>query len=241
MLDYVIQLIASFFAVVIVLTLHEFSHAFVAYKCGDPTPKFSRRLTLNPLRHFDIVGLLCFTFVGFGWAKPVPINPNNFKKYRSGLALTSSAGVIMNYITAFVFFPLFMVVLNFGGGMPDVLGGFFYYFTLDLFSYSLSFCVFNLLPFHPLDGFNLIDALSRRRRRVLEFLRKYGYYILLALVVESFVCRRMVDGGIAMATYFDVLGWIMKFATNIFGYPIVALWNLLPWNIKIDWRIIPWL
>lgn len=102
---YVIELVASFFAVVIVLTLHEFAHAFVAYKCGDLTPKFNKRLTLNPMRHFDLVGLLCFTFVGFGWAKPVPINPNNFKHYRRGLAFTSTAGVIMNYLTAFLSLP----------------------------------------------------------------------------------------------------------------------------------------
>lgn len=93
-----LYLIASFLAVVVVLTLHEFAHAFVAYKCGDPTPKWNKRLTLNPVRHFDIMGLLCFTFVGFGWAKPVPVNPNNFRKYRLGSGLTASAGVIVNYI-----------------------------------------------------------------------------------------------------------------------------------------------
>ena len=111
-MNYVIELVASFFAVVIVLTLHEFAHAFVAYKCGDLTPKFNKRLTLNPMRHFDLVGLLCFTFVGFGWAKPVPINPNNFKHYRRGLAFTSTAGVIMNYLTAFLSLPFFMLVVN---------------------------------------------------------------------------------------------------------------------------------
>ena len=73
-----LPLIASFLAVMVVITLHEFSHAFVAYKCGDPTAKFSGRLTLNPVKHFDLLGILSFALVGFGWAKPVPVNPNNF-------------------------------------------------------------------------------------------------------------------------------------------------------------------
>ncbi|MCI8499855.1 MAG: site-2 protease family protein [Clostridia bacterium] len=159
-MNYVIELVASFFAVVIVLTLHEFAHAFVAYKCGDLTPKFNKRLTLNPMRHFDLVGLLCFTFVGFGWAKPVPINPNNFKHYRRGLAFTSTAGVIMNYLTAFLSLPFFMLVVNFCPEIP-LLTSFLLIFTRSLFSYSLSFCVFNLLPFFPLDGFNFLSALAK--------------------------------------------------------------------------------
>ena len=68
-------IIASFIAVAVVLSLHEFAHAFVAYKCGDVTPKLNGRLTINPIAHFDLLGLLMFTFAGFGWAKPVPINP----------------------------------------------------------------------------------------------------------------------------------------------------------------------
>ena len=70
-LERIIFLVASFLAVAIVLSLHEFAHAFVAYRCGDPTPKMNGRLTVNPLAHFDILGLLMFTFAGFGWAKPV--------------------------------------------------------------------------------------------------------------------------------------------------------------------------
>ena len=118
MLDSLIELLASFCAVVVVLTLHEFAHAYVAYKCGDPTPKWNGRLSLDPLRHFDPVGLICFTLVGFGWAKPVAIEPNNFRHYRLGLGLTASAGIVMNYLTAFVFYPLSLLVLYF---MPQIV------------------------------------------------------------------------------------------------------------------------
>ena len=234
-MDYVIELVTSFIAVVIVLTFHEFAHAFVAYRCGDPTPKWNKRLTLNPIRHFDITGLICFTLVGFGWAKPVPINPDNFKKYRLGLGLTASAGVIMNYIMAFVFYPIFLVVTHYLS-LP-FLTEFLTALTGSLFAYSLSFCVFNLLPFYPLDGFRIVEACSKKHGKVYQFLRKYGYYILLFLIVESFIggiFLRLGPEVIGFTGYrvmydLDILGWIMRFATNIFGYPITALWGLIPW------------
>ena len=229
-MDYIIQLAASFIAVVIVLTLHEFAHSFVAVKCGDPTPKWNGRLTLNPLKHFDLIGLICFALVGFGWAKPVPINPNNFKKYRTGMALTACAGVVMNYLTAFLIYPFYLAVLYY---LYPVLPSYSYTFLVDLFSlifaYSLSFCVFNLLPFYPLDGFRVVDALNKRRGKIYRFLRQYGHYILLFLIAESFICNTFVRFGVYQMDYFNILGWVMKFATDILGWPIRTLWGLIPW------------
>lgn len=230
LVGYIIQLLPSFLAVMCVLTLHEFAHAYVAYKCGDPTPKFYRRLTLNPFRHFDLVGLLAFTLVGFGWAKPVPINPYNFKKYRKGLLLTASAGVVINYITAFLFYPLFLLSLLLFqkvGYVPlaeELLTGFTYY----LFAYSLSFAVFNLLPLYPLDGFRILDALNKRRGRIYRFLRDNGRWILLGLIFESFLCR-MLESVLPIVGYLNILGWIMQFAVGILGWPITTLWGLIPW------------
>lgn len=225
----IIFYVASFLAVVVVLTLHEFSHAFVAYKCGDDTPKYYGRLSLNPIRHFDLAGLICFTLVGFGWAKPVPINPNNFKKYRLGLGLTASAGVIVNFLSALLFYPLNMVVGSYGWRLNEVIYVFLFYLTNCLWVYSLSFCVFNLLPFYPLDGFRIVDALNRRRGKVYRFLRQYGQYILLFLIAESFICNMFVRMGVDIMDWFNILGWFMKFGTGILGWPIKKLWGLIPW------------
>ena len=87
---------------VISFTLHEFAHALVAYKCGDYTAKAHGRLTINPLAHIDVMGFLCCFLFCFGWAKPVPINPLHFRKYKKGIILTSIAGIIVNIILAFI-------------------------------------------------------------------------------------------------------------------------------------------
>ena len=213
---------AQFLAVIVVVTTHEFAHAFVAYKCGDPTAKFSGRMTLNPLKHFDPLGIVMFAFVGFGWAKPVPINPNNFNDYKKGCLWTSAAGVIANYIMAFVFYPVFVLTVAyllpvFAGKYMSV---FLYALTYALFAYSLSFCVFNLLPVYPLDGFRIVAAVNRKRGKVYRFLRQYGYYILLALMFIS-----ILADNISAFRYIDVLGYIMQFAVGVFGRPITLFWN----------------
>lgn len=219
-----VELLASFLAVIVVLSFHEFAHAFVANKCGDPTAKYSGRMTLNPVKHFDPLGVVLFAIAGFGWAKPVPINPNNFDNYRKGCFWTSAAGIITNYVMAFLFYPMFILVFNFL--LPVVAGTyaefFFYFLFYYLFAYSLNFCVFNLLPLYPLDGFRMMDALNKKREKIYWFLRQYGYYILLGLIVLSTVADYIPELG-----YIDVLGYIMSFAMNILGWPITKLWGLI--------------
>lgn len=227
--DRLIQFLVFLIAVPVVLTLHEYAHARVAVWCGDLTPKLNGRLTLNPLRHFDPLGLICMVLVGFGWAKPVPINPYNFKKYRTGLALTASAGVIVNYITAFLVYPLYLCIFFYMPNIPfltDLLRKIF----SALFTLSLWFCVFNLLPLYPLDGFRIVDALDRRGTAVTRFLRNYGHIILLGLIVESFICDIFVNFfDVYVMSQFDLLGYVQWFALNIVGYPITAFWGLMPW------------
>ncbi len=221
-MNYVITLLAQFLAVMVVISFHEFAHAYAAYKCGDPTAKYSGRMTLNPAKHFDPIGIVMFAIVGFGWAKPVPINPNNFDNYKKGLLWTSVAGVLMNYVMAFVFYPILFLVINYvlSYFTGKYMAVFLYYLFYSLFAYSLSFCVFNLLPFYPLDGFRIVDATAKRRGKVYWFLKQYGYYILMGMILISFLADR-----IPMLAYFDILGYVLSFAINVLGKPITAFWN----------------
>ena len=102
-LEVLVSLMARVFVIFCVMPIHEFAHAFVAYKLGDDTARLSGRLTLNPLAHIDLVGALMIFLVGFGYAKPVPVNPRNFKNPKGGMAATALAGPISNLIMAFIF------------------------------------------------------------------------------------------------------------------------------------------
>ena len=208
-----------------VLVPHEFAHAAVAVANGDPTPKLNGRLTLNPLRHFDPLGFVMCALVGFGWARPVPINSANFKNYKVGLFTTAIAGVVTNYIIAFIFYPLYALSYMYVG--TGTAGGYFLTTFLWLvFSYNLSVAVFNLLPLFPLDGFRVVESLTRPWNKVRQFLGKYGQTILLVLVFESFICR-VAGSFYPIFESFDVLGYVMTFAVNTIGWPIQALWGLI--------------
>ena len=121
------------------ITVHEFMHAWTANFLGDPTPKKFGRLSLNPMAHLDPVGTLALIFLGFGWGKPVPINPNNFKNPRLGSALTSIAGPLTNLLLA----DVLALCYRFGRLTPDTLGG---RVVLAIIFYNLLLMVFNLIP-----------------------------------------------------------------------------------------------
>lgn len=218
----IITLLASFFAVMVVLSFHEFAHAFVAYKCGDPTAKINGRCSLNPMVHFDLLGLVMFTFAGFGWAKPVPVNPLNFNHYRRGLTLTAIAGVVMNLIMAFLLFPIYKLVVLYVNIPLWPIQTFVEMLFMLLWTYSISFCVFNLIPLAPLDGWRVVEALNHRHGRVYRFFERYGSIILLILIAIHFV-----SGYFTVLAYIDILGYILDFAVNIVAWPITAFWGLI--------------
>lgn len=232
-MSYAISILASIIAVLFVFVPHEAAHGFAAYKNGDYTPKAYGRLTLNPIKHIDPVGIILCIFTGFGWAKPVPVNPGNFRNYKKGLFTTAIAGVTVNYIIAFLAYPLFLVIAELA--IPAAAYNSFAYYLLYFFErifyltflYSLSVFVFNLLPLYPLDGFRVVESLTRQINPVHKFLRNYGYYILIGLVFESFLCNIMARYGVPFVNYLNILGYVQWFARNIIGFPITAFWNLI--------------
>ncbi|MBE7082056.1 MAG: site-2 protease family protein [Clostridiales bacterium] len=178
------------FAVVLAFGLHEYSHAFVANKLGDPTPKALGRLTLNPFKHLDKFGMLGFLIFGFGWAKPVPINPMRFKRYKRDMVLVSLSGVITNLILAFIisgiYFFYFTNVAKFdanGFTYSNSLLYMIHYFLQYSIILNIALFVFNLLPIYPLDGFNTIKSMLKPNNKFVNFMYRYGNIILLILLI----------------------------------------------------------
>ena len=172
------------------LPVHEFSHALVAFRLGDGTAKMFGRLTLNPVKHFDPVGgtLLALTFLGsggslgFGWAKPTPVNPMNLEGGRRGEALVAAAGPLSNLVLAIAgAIPLRYMIAN-----PELIRQFpMFADVLALFvQINLLLMIFNLIPIPPLDGSKVMFSFMDRRTdyQVRPFLEQYGFFILLALL-----------------------------------------------------------
>jgi Zn-dependent protease len=226
-MDRLVYYLLSALAALIALTVHEYCHGYAAYKMGDNTAKNFGRLTLNPIKHIDPYGAICMVLFHVGWAKPVPVNPNNFKKYRWGCFWTSAAGILMNYLMAFLLYPIFILIVQYVCPIfvRTYMAGFLYDLFWSLFACSLSFCVFNLLPLYPLDGFRIVDAVNKKHGKVYQFLREQGNYVLLGLILVHFLAGRIPYLG-----YIDLLGYALNFAVNFFGKPIMLFWN---WILRL--------
>ena len=155
------MLLASAPGVLIAITFHEFAHGYVAYKLGDNTAKNEGRLSLNPLAHLDPIGTLMLLFAGFGWGKPVQVNPANYTRKISmekGEALVSAAGPIMNIILAFVFSLIYCALYKFAGTafLSSTVGGVIMILISATISTNVGLGIFNLIPLPPLDGSKII-------------------------------------------------------------------------------------
>lgn len=170
-------------AILYALTIHEYFHGWTANKFGDPTARLQGRLTLNPLAHIDILGALCFVFANFGWGKPVPINPYNFKNPRRDNVLVSFAGPASNFVSAFLFGVIFQLLRN-ATFIPLNVSTNLFNLLLSGIMMNLSLAIFNMIPLFPLDGSHILEGLlpSAMARKYKE-IERYSPFILLGLII----------------------------------------------------------
>lgn len=172
----IIAIIAQIIAIAIAISVHEFGHAFAAYALGDNTAKEEGRMSLNPLKHVDPIGILMLFVLHFGWAKPVHVNPNNYKNYKVGNFIVSIAGVVFNIITAIIC----IYIMKFTN---------VYAINLILswvVTYCMGLAAFNLLPVPPLDGWGVVSSfIPERHNEYLYYIERYGIFILLFLILTN--------------------------------------------------------
>ena len=180
-----IRLLLTIPALLWALSFHEFCHGFAAKMAGDPTAERSGRLSLNPFAHFDLIGTLMLLFVGFGWAKPVPINVRYFKHPRRDLIIVSLAGVAGNILTAVLTVLFFRF---FGDYWFKIAGRAGLIFLIQMVNINMGLAAFNLIPIPPLDGSRVLEAfLPYKYIQYYWWLERYGMIILLVLLMTGII------------------------------------------------------
>ena len=215
--SYVLSLGMSALAALLCICVHESAHGLAAYWMGDPTAKDAGRITLNPLRHVDLVGLVLLAVAHVGWAKPVPVDMRRFKNPKRGMMLTAAAGPLSNLLLALLT-GFFCVLCYFGcaggsGGLQYYLYLFCYYAT----TINCGLALFNLIPISPLDGSKVLLALLPQRiyARLMR-VERYGMLLLVVLVWVGFF-----DGFLSQGIE-AVSGWILRLVWT----PAAALYRL---------------
>ena len=191
-IDIIACIISSAIVVFVTLPIHEYAHGYAAYKLGDPTARYQGRLTLNPLAHLDYIGSLMILFIGFGYAKPVPVDSRYFNNPKRDMAITAFAGPLSNLVLSFIscfisnasVFVMALITLT------ELTFGIFW-FLLLVFNYiaiiNISLAVFNLIPIPPLDGSKILAALLPNRIywQLMRYERYFGIIIFVLIFASS--------------------------------------------------------
>lgn len=214
----ILKILATLIVIFLIMPFHEFAHGFVAYKLGDNTAKSYGRLSFNPLHHVDPIGALAILLFGIGWAKPVPIDPRNFKNRRVGTFLVALAGPLANLLSAFLGGFILNALIKFN---QDNIGN----FTVTVFQVFLEFfiilniglAVFNLIPIPPLDGSKLLEAFLPNR-----------------LVYKMYSYQKIISAVLLVAVFLGILSYplqiinsnVFKFIINITALPFENQWSI---------------
>lgn len=217
----IVNIVSRAIALLLGLTIHEFSHAYVAYRLGDPTPKVAGRVTLNPLAHLDVSGAIMFLLLILGmapiaWGKPVPINPGSMRNRRWGIALSTAAGPLSNFSLALLLAALVRLTFTLlpqearaaFGSSPGL-----FYLVANLLLINIALALFNLLPIPPLDGFHILEAFAPPSwDRVLAAVHAYGPWILLGLIFMGFLGGPSVLGAVLSPGQSALFDWLLRLA-----------------------------
>lgn len=194
--DGLISFLYTLPALLFCLSVHEFAHAFTAYKLGDRTQKAMGRLTLNPFSHIDIAGFICIALFGFGWGKPVMIDDRNFKNKAAGNALTAFAGPCSNIIMAILFTIILKILLITGVVLPtinSVVGSIILNMLILTIQFNVVFAIFNLIPIPPFDGSRILYFfLPAKGREYMYKIEQYSFIIVLVILMTG-VGSRLVS------------------------------------------------
>lgn len=218
----VISLLLFIPTILISLTVHEYCHGYAAYKCGDNTAEWNGRLTLNPLKHLDPIGTLMMLVFGFGYAKPVPVNPRNFRNYKWGLCIVSLAGPLSNVLLAFI-----GILLNYGvfqilallqtevfiSAVSSNLFSVWSIFIYMFISANTALAVFNLLPIPPLDGSRIVSSVLPAK--LAYYYNKYENYIMIAVL---------------LLLYFNILDGVIFYLRDGLMSALLWLAELIPFT-----------
>lgn len=199
----------------VAIVLHELAHGLVSHFLGDPTPKMTGRLTLNPLKHLDLFGTIALVLFGFGWAKPVLIDPTYYKNKKWGTALVSLAGPLTNFILVIIS-AFFMVLFYQLSDSVFTIIGFNFFNTLAMI--NTGFFLFNLLPIPPLDGSKIIGVVlpNSAYEQYMKY-QRYGMFIFMFLLVIVNVLERATDKYILSELLSNTYIGIVKLIFGLFG------------------------